>query len=120
MIYDEKTGAAVPQTLAELYAIAEEAYPDPQLSFINKIENFFTHRHDDYTRLLRRKHRTKIFDSLSPEQKEAVYLEHMLNPNSAAYEGFVGNGYTPEQYELFVRNNPEAREMFSDSYNLYF
>ena len=87
---------SAPKTLSELYRASVSKYPnskDAQRAF-----------------------RQDLYRSLSESEKQAIYLEDMLNPYNPTYEQYMGNGWTPEQYEFYVRNSPDARALFEELY----
>jgi hypothetical protein len=89
---------AAPRTLKELFDLANAKYP-------NQAEH-------------QRRYRTRIFNNLSEEQQRLILLEDYLNPNNPKYEAYANAGFTPEQYEFYVKNSPDVLDEFVRSYGL--
>ena len=104
-----------PTTLEELYALSNAQFP---VSEKKLFETEAQRNAREYEQRAASQFRETIYDSLTPEQQDAIYLSYMLNPDSDFYEGYVGDGYTVDQYEHLVRNAPFLRDRFRENYIL--
>lgn len=89
----------VPKTLKELYDISAAKFPED-----SKQQRVF---------------RNKMYRLLPDSVKRDVYLEDMLDPYNPTYEQYMDAGWTPEQYEFFVKNSPNSQMYWEDAYGLY-